>query len=268
VRTAAAAVTVEATLADAISGVRTAQACLSGPVFLEGEDVFYALGDVCTNMTRIAGTDAAGTYRAVVTIPRGSVGGDWNVSITTHDHANNYWTFAGPDQVALFGDNTPGASSGNSVSAIPNGKGRITVIGAADNSAPAIVDNSITPGTVDTLPREATVLISARATDVEGVMGVLAVLKAPHNGDGSPVFLSTELELSSGTTTDGTWTGSIELAQGMPPGNYYLELIVRDLTHARRYESPESYAYGWTINTPIPGDGWVTVIDSETPPQP
>ncbi|MEN0129155.1 MAG: calcium-binding protein, partial [Brevundimonas sp.] len=266
VRKAAATVPVRVTVSDGVSGVAEVRACASYPVPSELDDASLTyVSDDCATLSLASGSAKAGTYSGGMTIPKGSVGGDWNVRFVVADRAGNSWSYMGPDEWAQSCAEQVGTVNECWASPIPGRGGRFTVLGASDNHAPVLVSNSITPTTVDTLPRAATVEVSARITDVEGVTGASVVLLAPQTGEGWTNGAFASMTLSSGTAQDGIWTGTIELPQGTPPGDYYLQLSVHDLTHQRQYQSPDSYAYGWGLNQPLPGAGKVTVVDSEPP---
>jgi hypothetical protein len=71
----------------------------------------------------------------------------------------------------------------------------------------------------------------------------------------------TDLRRTSGSATNGTWTGTLTLPQGSPPGTYYLEAYVQDVSHWTTWMSPESpQANPAMPSEPVPGADRVTVV--------
>jgi hypothetical protein len=252
-------VTIEARITDAVSGVSHGGSfCLWRPF----EDGYTNLP--CGLVDLVSGDQHDGVWRSQVTIPRGSIGGDWNVGIWVTDNAHRadqaHWM--GPDiyrQLTWDGTN---ASPTDHLFA--DGRGRISVIGTQDSTAAQVVSADVTPTEVDTLPGDTTVHIRVHATDArgEGVTEVFAGLGRGTWNFGDIELPGAELQLASGTHVDGIWEGDITLPQGIPPGTYYLSVTVQDLTHWRHYVAADSPAATEPDNLILTNDPKVTVIDN------
>jgi hypothetical protein len=259
VRNGAQRVTIQARITDAVSGVAHGGSfCLWRP--FEGGYTNLPCGLV----DLVEGTRHDGIWRSHVTIPKGAIGGDWNVSVWVTDNAHTahetHWM--GPDVYRQLTDG--GLNAGLEDHLFPAGMGRISVIGAKDSAAPQISSAAVTPTQVDTLPGDATVHVKVRATDArgEGVTEVSAALGRGTWSEGDISLLAADLELTSGTRVDGTWEGDITLPQGVPPGTYYLSVTVQDLTHWRHFVSVSSPAAADPENLPLHSDPRVTVVDN------
>lgn len=238
VRDEAQTVVVEARMKDAQSGVYDGNPfCLFKPV-----DGFYT-NLVCPNAELVSGTRYDGVWRARIRIPRGEVGGDWNVSLhaTDHAHPDETHMWLGPDVWRLWSDN--GTNPDPYYPALPNGTGRFKVRGTTDSVAPSVTGVTISPSRIDTLPGPVRVKFEVTARDAvgEGVEAVGVWLHPSDAVEGSGVdFEFLDLRLSAGTKVNGTWSGSYDIPQGTPPGTYYLQVMVNDPTHYRSWFSPGS----------------------------
>lgn len=261
VRDAAQRVTIEARITDAVSGVAHGGAfCLWRPF----EDRYTNLP--CGLVDLVEGTQRDGVWRSHVTIPKGSIGGDWNVSIWVTDNAHTadqtHWM--GPDIYRQMTDDGLNASPTDHL--FPAGRGRISVAGTKDSTAARLTSAEVTPSEVDTLRGSATVHIRVRATDApgEGVTEVWAGLSGGTWSPGDIGLDGAELVLTSGTKLDGIWEGDITLPQGVPPGTYHLSVTVQDLTHWRHYVAASSPQATEPDNLVMSEDPKVTVIDNPT----
>lgn len=258
VRTEYSSVLVKARLTDVLSGVSDAQACIHEPLIDGREIALY-----CTTMRRRSGDIHDGVWSADVGVDRGAVSGDWNVEISTTDRAHDEtWTsisWLGPDLWMWAGGADPATKQ-----PLPDERGRFTVLGRPrmdDSTPPDIVSAVPSPTEVDTLAGPVAVDFAVRATDTSGsgVRGVgVGLVSADPNG---PKDIYESLTMTSGNALDGTWTDSIVLPQGTPPGTYYLEVVTWDeVDNLQTYVSaghPEMGSYD-----PLPGDPTVTVVDS------
>jgi RTX calcium-binding nonapeptide repeat (4 copies) len=259
VRESAQRVTIEARITDDVSGVSQGGSfCLWRP--FEGGYTNLPCGLV----DLVEGNQRSGIWRSHITVPQGSIGGDWNVGIWVTDNAhpaqNSHWM--GPDIYRQMTDDGLNASPDDHL--LPDGRGRISIIGAKDSTAAQIRSAEVTPTEVDTLPGSATVHIRVRATDVAGekVTEVSAGLGHGTWIPGGIELPGADLQLTSGTRVDGIWEGDITLPQGVPPGTYYLSATVQDLTHWRNYVAASSPAASDPSNLILPGDPKVTVIEN------
>ncbi len=258
VRTQYSSVLVKARLTDVLSGVSDAQACIHEPLVDGREIAMY-----CATMRRLSGDVHDGVWSADLGVDRGAVSGDWNVEISTTDRAHaETWTsisWLGPDLWMWAGGADPATKQ-----PLPDDRGRFTVIGRPrmnDSTPPEIVSAVPSPTEVDTLAGPARVDFAVRATDTSGsgVSGVgVGLVSADPNG---PRDLYESLTMTSGDALDGTWTDSIVLPQGTPPGTYYLEVITWDqIDNQQTYVSsghPDAGSFDL-----LPGDPTVTVVES------
>jgi len=252
-------VTIEARITDAVSGVSHGGSfCLWRP--FEGGYTNLPCGLV----DLVEGTQRDGVWRSRVTIPQGSIGGDWNVGMwitdNAHPAAQAHWM--GPDIYRQMTD--AGLNAGPDDHPFPQGRGRISVLGARDSTAARVGSAQVTPTEVDTLPGSTTVHIKVNATDAPGekVTEVSAALGRGTWSTGDIELPAADLHLTSGTRVDGVWEGDITLPQGVPPGTYYLSVTVEDLTHWRNYVAASSPTATDPNNLVLSSDPKVTVIDN------
>jgi hypothetical protein len=256
VRSAAKSVTATVRITDDTAGVGTAYLC-PAHMFADG----FRQSDGCPDLQLVSGSRTDGTWRASLPIARGDVGGSWNVQVWVEDastrHGMQYWV--GPDQYAyelsVHGPDATGTLP------LPNGSGRFTVVGISDNNAPVLAKVTVSPPTVVSMDGPHTVTVDVTATDAEGVKGV--GLSMRPSSDGSSAELSTgEATLVSGTVKNGVWRIPVEVPQGTPPGTYYSQVWVEDLTHWSSWVSPGSpYAdqLPSLTSTQAPGGAVLTV---------
>ena len=239
VRTTTRSVTVKAHLTDDVSGIYSADACLYYP-----SSGGYLQAGGCPVMSRYSGTEKDGWYRATISIPAKSVGGDWNVVIYLTDRAhsgtNDFWI--GPDVYRAWQDDCGGCVDPRN-RALPPGQGRFGVRGVSDSTPPTLMTVTATPTSADTLPGPATVSVDVRATDASGE-GVTSVGVFPFaiDSDGSAPSLGMyeSTAPTSGTRTDGWWHFEVTLPQGTPPGSFGLQVAVQDAGHWRSWMTQTS----------------------------
>jgi hypothetical protein len=130
VRKAARDVVVKAHVTDDLSGALGVTFCLLRP----HNGGYTNLR--CPAPRLVSGTRRDGVWRAVITIPRGSVGGDWNIWVMVDDRARQFYEvhYLGPDAYLSRPDG--GGKPGPHVRLFPGGRGRFDVVGSPD-SAPA-----------------------------------------------------------------------------------------------------------------------------------
>ena len=258
VRTAAAKVTIRARIVDEVSGVGNISMSIWAPrVNGAGTEGF---GD---NITLTSGTGRDGIWTGTIMIPKGQVGGDWSVAIAVSDRAHLDWKnvvrYWGPGEYEAYqGDlekNRP----------FPYGMGSINVIGRlrTDSAPPVLSSATVSPATVDTLAGPAAVHVSLQATDAgSGIDGMNVTLVPAVEEDNLTWHPSMNPHLASGTIKDGTWTGTINLPQGLPPGTYYLRVYLWDReTNSASYISSGHPDAAYWSNT-IADNPMVTVVDS------
>jgi len=222
-------VTVRAT--DNLSGVDRVDLCLSRP------DVLSYSGGVCQDgVPKASGTIRDGLWTAVLRVPRGAPGGEWNVTTYAYDrvYSGGGVRWMGPDAYKMWVDNRWCC---NEAHAFPDGAGRLTVIGGTD-STPAWTDSvTLTPTEVDTFTADASTHVRVHALDAaeEGVTAVVAVLVSDSDSATAPQFTQVDLTRTEGTEVDGTWEGDLLMPQGTPPGSYHVLVFVGDIAHSRSY---------------------------------
>lgn len=273
VRTASATIGVTARITDDASGVRGSSSyfCVHYP---RGDGSYGQL--VCNPLTLSSGTTRSGYWKASATIPKGSLGGDWNVSLwvtdPVHEGSANY--FWGPDVYRHYADECPSCEDPNFFE-LPSG--RFSVLGTSDNTPASLVGLRTDRTSVDTLPSDQVVHVDAHATDAagEGVTAVGGYL-APEGGEseGTPGFSPVEGSRISGTVVNGVWRLTLTLPQGTPPGRYCVAQVwVEDKGHWRSYapasspfagqDGQQSLAAGQlTQSDGSAWDGCVTVVQN------
>lgn len=272
VRTADADLTVTARITDDASGVLGSESylCLHPP---RADGSYGQL--VCQVLTRYSGTNRDGSWRATATIPRGSVGGDWNISLWVTDPVHQgavsyYW---GPDAYRYYEQSC--SCQEPMYHELVNG--RFTVVGTSDNHAPQLVGLQVDRASVDTLPSDQVVHVDVHARDAtgEGITEVGGYL-APEGGEGngSPGIRPAEGVRVSGSVVDGVWRLTFTLPQGTPPGRYCLAQVwEQDRSHWRSWAPACSPYAGQPDQQPVAGaqltkadgspwDGWVTVVQN------
>ena len=217
-------------------------------------------------MRLVSGTIRDGIWAGTITLTQGSVGGDWSLTISATDLAHRdagrrieWW---GPGEY-VYRSYEPVLNR-----PFPNNMGSVTVIGRArtDVTAPLVSSVQVTPTQVDTLPGPADVHLIVQASDSGlGVQGVYVELVPLANDGSAPQMPDQSLQLTSGDRASGTWSGSITLPQGFPPGTYYVKVITWDVdTNMTAYVSaglPDASSYAHQLDT----NPTVTVIDTARP---
>lgn len=255
VRSSGKDVTVRARIKDAVSGVWYADLCLWKP-----RDGFY--GNLpCAGAARISGDVHNGVWQAVVRIPKGDSGGDWNVGVNALDWAHKddspvQWV--GPDVYRYWTND--GQNTDPYTQPLPQGLGRFSVVGTSDSTPPVIDSLTFSPDHVDTLNGPATVAVTVHAHDApsEGVTEVGLALTSTTDPQDQLVPLMA-LALTEGTAADGIWTGTLTLPQGSPPTTYWVQAWAEDVTHFRSYASSDAPFAGDADQTLLPGDPHLVV---------
>ncbi|HET7735213.1 MAG TPA: calcium-binding protein [Nocardioidaceae bacterium] len=265
VRTASRDVTVEVRATDAKSGVARLDICLSRP----GTPTPYLAHplhqevDCAEAVARKSGSAQDGVYRALLTVPQGSVGATYNVVTYAEDRLGNHARYMGPEAYEQW---TLGNWCCSAAYAFPDG-GRVTVTGAPADVTPAWVE-SVTVSTTQlvTLAGDDSTHVGVRVRDAqgegEGVTQVQALLVAHESLTTDPQFSFTELTLTSGTVNDGWWEGDVVAPQGTPPGTYHLLISIADRAHAAIYTDPTAPGADGVTYQPLAGIPVITVVDA------
>lgn len=270
VRTANGTITTVAHIKDDASGVELGDAlvCLYSP----GGDGSY-VQHACDNLERYSGTARDGYWRFTSTIPKGSVGGDWNIGVWVNDrvHEGTPRYYVGEDVYRYYLQQW--GSTDNRLYQLAHA--RFSVLGTTDNTAAWLAGGSVDKTSVDTLPSSQTITLDLHARDAAGE-GVTEIGTSwvPEGGqsDGTPGFPPIDGVRVSGTVTDGIWRAALTMPQGTPPGRYCLAQVwVVDKSHWRSYAPPCSpyVAEQGQLAAPAltgpggsPWDGWVTVVQN------
>ena len=156
-----------------------------------------------------SGDAADGTYTVDVSLPRYSAQGTWTVETSLADVAGNQAVWHTSD---LTGAGFPGS---------------FQQTGAGDSSAPVLTSFQVSPSQIDTSGSGKTVTITLHATD--DLSGL------DPNGSSvtvnSPTGLSLDaptLQLSSGTSTNGTYTTTVNVPRYSAPGTWSVDLVLAD----------------------------------------
>lgn len=262
-RTSYADVTVRAHITDSLSGVQPEEI---GLVLWQPRVDGAVIAGWGRQLELQSGDLYDGIWSGTIALPRNSVAGDWNIEITALDRAHretnhriHWW---GPGEYVYWSDR-PELNR-----AFPDNMGSFHILGRArtDTQPPIVTSVAVSPDHVDTLPGPATVHLTVQAADAgRGVDGVYVELMSVSDDGTGPKYLSDSLELTAGDDQDGTWTGSITLPQGIPPGTYYLKVVTWDHdTNMTAYVSsghPDADSYAHQIAS----NPTVTVIDSSAP---
>ncbi|MEO7979904.1 MAG: hypothetical protein ABI807_03245 [Sporichthyaceae bacterium] len=189
----------------AASGVATITAQLWGPP-----------GSYAPETPVELATDGSGTWRAGLTVPRGSSPGAYRPHLVVTDVAGNG---------VLYGDGT-----GHAVPADPE----LGVTSVLDRTAPRLARLTLDATHVSTRRRVARVTVTARVKDGRaGVQRVLAHAGAGRRG------AATFLQRVSGTVHDGTWRGALVVPRYLARVTWHVGnvSVVDGVVNVRRYSS-------------------------------
>jgi hypothetical protein len=196
-------------------------------------------------MRLVSGDEHDGVWRGRAWFGNAShFGGTWSLEFFVQDQANMGTT----DGATYAG---PVARQHRGGLPIPDGRGDFTMVGdqISETSTPEITAASLTPTEVHTLGGPAQVTFTVDAQDVgTGVNYVVAELSNPgyrfYHG----------LELTSGTSHNGTWTGQVTLPQGIAPGEFTPSVFIQDVDYNRTWYTARE------LSLPT-----VTVVDDSSP---
>jgi hypothetical protein len=245
---------------DELSGTNDVQIFLNAPR-ADGALLYQ----YCSPIRLSSGDVHDGVWTASIPIEEDQLGGDWSVWIGTRDRAHrdsahwlNWW---GPGEYVYHDGDLARDRP------FPDNMGTVRILGRTrtDSTAPTMSSVQVTPDHVDTLPGPATVDVTLSAADVgRGVSGVYVQLMPSAADENPPYYLSASLNLVAGSHAEGTWSGSISLAQGVPPGTYYVRVMVWDRDQNTSYYVSSSCPNAWYA-MPIESNPTVTIVDSTSP---
>lgn len=251
VRSADADVVVKARITDDVSGVALALMCVHKP-----QDGYWA-NLPCEHGFLVSGDEHDGVWRGVVPVPRGEIGGRWNVAVIVRDSAHT-------TEERWVGPEIQGADDDwfapSWVRPFPDGAGWFDVRGVADTNAPVLGGFTMTPTEIDTLASPVAVRFTVQARDVEGIAAAGASLY-PLDPQSQVEPGQVDFTLTGGTATDGTWTGRVVVPQGTPPGRYGVQVWLQDVVHFTSWFTPGTADPGYADARELPAESVLTVTE-------
>jgi hypothetical protein len=251
--------TLTARIVDELSGVSP-----DGMLCLARQDAageYQPLNGCPGGVGLVSGTSHDGLWRGIAALPDGAAGGRWSISLAVKDRAQVDSTWWSAPRHQRWVD-TGGMS--DRIRPFPDGVGDVDVAGVEDPDPPSVASATLTPERVDTLYATQTVALTVRLTDLDGD-GVRLVDAYLYSNEGTPDLSlpsATAVAPTAGTRTDGTWTLTLTLPRGAPPGSYGVDLRVQDASHAVSFVPPEHRFAGQAHVTVLPYPLSVTVAQS------
>ena len=201
-------------------------------------------------LTRFSGDADYGTYRGTLTVPQFVGAGTLEGYVSVTDIAGNtliYSDFADPFP--------PGATT----------EVVVQDLGAADAAAPELTSFSMTPGSVNVSTGSQNVTVSLGATDDLSGVATIVVSFVDSNGGSVPPMdfggAGNTLALISGTTTDGSYEGTLTVPQYWPGGTWRAVVTVTDRTNkVTEYDRVSGEPF------PVQGTDLLTIHNSAPPP--
>ena len=266
VRTRSRDVTVSVHATDPLAGVSRLDLCLSRPGTPSQYNTHPLYGGVACQegVSRTSGTARDGIWTVTLTVPKGAVGGTYNVDAYAEDRVSNDVSWMGPDAYQAYVD---GHWCCRDTFAFPDGaagSGRLAVTGTVADGTPAWIDRVTSSKTqLDTLEHADSTHVTVHALDAvgEGVTSVQAMLVSDGSLATDPQFPAATLTLESGTVTDGVWEGDVVAPWQTPPGTYHLLVSVGDPGHGTMYTDPTGPMADGVTYQPLDGIPTVTVVD-------
>ena len=210
-------VVVRATVSDAGAGVDWVGGAFRSPSGRQNTAANSSLAPA-------TGTRTSGTFEVRYTVPAYAEAGSWGLQLTLRDRAGNTRTFS-PEQLQAAG--LPSAVQVVS----PN----------ADDTPPTISAVTITPTSVNVASGAATVTVRATVADAGvGVAQIDGYFRSPSGAQGTGA--SSGYTPISGTRANGTFEVSWTIPAGAEPGDWKLQLTVRDQVGNLISLSPEQLA--------------------------
>lgn len=222
-RTRSREVTIRARVTDDRSGVEHVSISAFEPMRHNG-----SLSGAHGTARLVSGTRLDGVWQATVLLEKGVLGGEWTVVVRVQDRAHmptyEHVAYAGPGQAHPPGGGSPG------VRPLPDGMGSFQVLGRTqtDFEHPTVTGTTVTPAVVDTRSGTAAVTVSLQARDNVAVEHVSVWLRTPEAGVSDATVASAELRLVRGNRLDGTWSTTLTVPRGTPPGRYLLWVTAYD----------------------------------------
>ena len=145
--------------------------------------------------TRTSGSEADGTYQAVLTVPQGAPVGTYELFVGATDKAGNV---------------------------LAPKRSTLTVNQTGDVIAPALLSWTVTPAQIDASAAAKTVTVTARVTDGgSGVGSVIAKLVGPAT-------YAAAATRTDGTAADGNYQAVVTVPAGAAPGTYQVVIVATD----------------------------------------
>jgi hypothetical protein len=218
---------VTAGIADALSGVKQAQLAISAQGGTPSAE--------CLEMTRVAGSEAAGTWTCPVSIPQSVAPGTWRlVRFSVWDNAGNLNSY-GYDQLRAAGFPAD-----------------ITIVSASpDTVAPELIGFSVMPQTVNVSQGDQRVEFTITARDAgRGVVRVYAFLAAPGASSAGGCTATTPV---TGTAAEGTFKCGMNVSQFGVAGEWVVKdlRIVDGAGNTRTYQRSDLEAAGFRATVTV-----------------
>ncbi|MET0449286.1 MAG: calcium-binding protein [Aeromicrobium sp.] len=264
-RAAARPVTATITVTDDLAGPKDLTLC---PTYAKVPGHWFEGYGTCVAMRRVSGGPRSSTWTATATVPKGAVGGTWNMEVRINDAADNRPddSWFGPDAWTALGSvDEPRYKQ------IPGGAGAFTVVGRAVNMhPPELTSVTLTPSTVDTSRGAVRITATMSGTDDEGITSANLSVSGPPAGATPGTFpwvdvgYVSDFHLVRGTAKNGTWQGTFVVPGGTPDGAYWIQASFADRDNTTAWASPRS---GWGTdgtldNTPMPSTTELVVANS------
>lgn len=230
VTTSSKSVQVSVRVVDAKSGVSDLGICLLQPgvATSSNPDPLFDTVACDEGVSRVSGTARDGIWSTKLTVPKGSPGGVYNLSVFAEDRIGNELSYYGPEAYQAH----EGWSGSETRRELPGATSRLEVKGPGrDTKPPTLTDVTLSKSSVSTATGDAKIHVRARVKDASGANAGVDDVVAEVLGGGSssdPSFPRATLRRTSGTVFDGWWEGDVTISQGTPAGTYHLWIAITD----------------------------------------
>jgi len=200
-------------------------------------------------LTLVAGTPNDGSWSGSMTLPRHSYRGEHRISLLLVTRGGSATEF----------DYDPIPYQGLARAHLAH---TFMQVGQGDSGAPKVESLDFSPHRIDTSGAPASVRVRAQITDdLLGADQVSFYFRTPRPGDWST---GTSLELTSGTSMDGIWEGTVEFPQYSHHGLHRAFLRTRDSLHPGYYDASDLEALGFhaTLEQAGPDDSQAPRLNS------
>jgi hypothetical protein len=230
VTTSSKSVQVSVRVVDTKSGVSDLGICLLQPGVATSsypDPLFDTV--VCEEgVSRVSGTVRDGVWSTKLTVPKGSPGGVYNLSVFAEDRIGNELSYYGPEAYQAY----EGWSGSATRRELPGATSRLEVKGPGrDTKPPMLTEVTLSKSSVSTATGDAKIHVRARVKDASGTNAGVDDVVAEVLGGGpssDPSFPRATLRRTSGTVFDGWWEGDVTISQGTPAGTYHLWIAITD----------------------------------------